>query len=171
MFVSGLVLDLGMMSSLSSEPEEEDLAAWGVARIKDAANLITESIDVPTLLLMQAAFVLGRFYLFKQVLDFHCTGLVLKDFFSFDASSLLSRLLFEATSKDEEATRSPTTTEASPTVSPTPLPLFSPIHPRSREIRPRVELLYDQIEVELGQRKVFAKIFFLPGVSYMSGRF
>ena len=59
---SGLVLDLGMMSPSSSEPEEEDLAAWGLARIKDAANQITESIDVPTLLLMQAAFVLGRFY-------------------------------------------------------------------------------------------------------------
>ena len=59
--LSGLVLDLGMMSPSSSEPEEQDLAAWGLARIKDAANQITESIDVPTLLLMQAAFVLGRF--------------------------------------------------------------------------------------------------------------
>ena len=49
------------MSPSSSEPEEQDLAAWGLARIKDAANQITESIDVPTLLLMQAAFVLGRF--------------------------------------------------------------------------------------------------------------
>ena len=56
----GLVLDLGMMSPSSSEPEEQDLAAWGLARIKDAANQITESIDVPTMLLMQAAFVLGR---------------------------------------------------------------------------------------------------------------
>ena len=62
MSLSGLVLDLGMMSPSSSEPEEEDLAAWGLARIKDAANQISESIDVPTLLLMQAAFVLGRFY-------------------------------------------------------------------------------------------------------------
>ena len=59
--LSGLVLDLGMMSPSSSEPEEQDLAAWGLARIKDAANQITESIDVPTMLLMQAAFVLGRF--------------------------------------------------------------------------------------------------------------
>ena len=58
--LSGLVLDLGMMSPSSSEPEEEDLAAWGLARIKNAANLLSESIDVPTLLLMQAAFVLGR---------------------------------------------------------------------------------------------------------------
>ena len=49
------------MSPSSSEPEEQDLAAWGLARIKDAANQITESIDVPTMLLMQAAFVLGRF--------------------------------------------------------------------------------------------------------------
>merc|ERR1712032_1526570 len=42
------------------------------------------------------------------------------------------------------------TTDESPTfspVSPTPLPLFSPIHPRSRQVQPRVELLYDQIEV------------------------
>ena len=63
---SGLVLDLGMMSPPSSEPEEEDLAAWGLGRIKDAANQISESIDVPTLLLMQAAFVLGRFYFFNS---------------------------------------------------------------------------------------------------------
>ena len=62
MSLSGLVLDLGMMSPSSSEPEEKDLASWGLARIKDAANQIAESIDVPTLLLMQAAFVLGRFY-------------------------------------------------------------------------------------------------------------
>ena len=61
MSLAGLVLDLGMMSPSSSEPEEEDLAAWGLARIKDAANQISESIDVPTLLLMQAAFVLGGF--------------------------------------------------------------------------------------------------------------
>ena len=61
MSLSGLVLDLGMMSPSSSEPEEEDLASWGLARIKDAANQISESIDIPTLLLMQAAFVLGGF--------------------------------------------------------------------------------------------------------------
>merc|ERR1712032_799996 len=111
------------MSPSSIEPEDEELAAWGLARIKDAANQITESIDVPTLLLMQAAFVLG---------------LILKDSFSFDASSFLSRLLFEATSKADEkpSTLTRSTTDESPTfspVSPAPLPLFSPIHPRSRE--------------------------------------
>ena len=62
------------MSTSSSEPEEEDLAAWGLARIKEAANQISESIDVPTLLLMQAAFVLGRvnFGFLQQFLSFHC---------------------------------------------------------------------------------------------------
>ena len=54
------MLDLGMMAPSPSEPEEDNLATWGLARIKEAANHITESIDVPTLLLMQAAFVLGR---------------------------------------------------------------------------------------------------------------
>ena len=77
MSLSGLVLDLGMMSPSSSEPEEEDLAAWGLARIKDAANQISESIDVPTLLLMQAAFVLGGVYSFSTV-----------PFFSFHRSRL-----------------------------------------------------------------------------------
>ena len=61
-----------MMSPSSSEPEEEDLATWGLARIKDAANQITESIDVPTLLLMQAAFVLGRFHV-EQFSYLHVT--------------------------------------------------------------------------------------------------
>ena len=97
---------------------------------------------------------------FDQLISSHdnSTGLVLKDSFSFDASSFLSRLLFEATSKaDEEPTTSTRSTKAAPTVSPvspTPLPLFSPIHPRSREIQPRVELLYDQIEVEHEQRRI-----------------
>ena len=142
------------MSPSSSKPEEEDLAAWGLARIKDAANQITESIDVPTLLLMQAAFVLGRVNFSFFNISFHSAGLVLKDSFSFDPSSFLSRLFFEATSKYEDPkTLTRSTTDASPTVSPvspTPLPLFSPIHPRSREIQSRVELLYDQIEVEHG---------------------
>ena len=82
---------------------------------------------------------------------FYHLGLMLKDF-SFDVSSFVSRLFSEATSEDEKpvstrmssTTPSPKLTHASPT----PLPLFSPIHPKSREIQPRVQLLYDQIEVE-----------------------
>ena len=87
---------------------------------------------------------------------FYPPGLMLKDF-SFDASSFVSRLFSEATSEDEKpvstrmssTTPSPKLTHASPT----PLPLFSPIHPKSREIQPRVELLYDQIEVDYCSRK------------------
>ena len=82
---------------------------------------------------------------------FYPPGLILKDF-SFDVSSFVSRLFSEATSEDgkhvctrtSSTTPSPKLTHASPT----PLPLFSPIHPKSREIQPRVQLLYDQIEVE-----------------------
>ena len=63
-----------MMSPSSSSPsEEEDLAGWGLARIKDLGNQISESIDVPTLLLMQAAFLLGRFYIFAKGLNLNVT--------------------------------------------------------------------------------------------------
>merc|ERR1719273_359700 len=85
---SGIAFAPGLMSPSSSSPsEEEDLAGWGLARIKDLGNQISESIDVPTLLLMQAAFLLG---------------LILKDVLSFDTSSFFAKLLFEATSKTEE---------------------------------------------------------------------
>ena len=82
----------------------------------------------------------------------------MKDF-SFDVSSFVSRLFSEATSEDEEpvtvSTRTSSTTPSPKLThaSPTPLPLFSPIHPKSREIQPRVELLYDQIEVGCWSRK------------------
>ena len=143
-----------MMAPSPSEPEEDDLATWGLARIKEAANHITESIDVPTLLLMQAAFVLGMQLESFVTFSFRILnppGLMLKDF-SFGASSFVSKLFSEATSEDEKpvSTRTSSTTPLPKLTqaSPTPLPLFSPIHPKSREIQPRVELLYDQIEVE-----------------------
>ena len=97
---------------------------------------------------------------------------MLKDF-SFDASSFVSRLFSEATSENEEpvGTRTSSTTPSPKLThaSPTPLPLFSPIHPKSREIQPRVELLYDQIEVECWTRKwKLSKLFMFAGVSHVS---